>query len=194
MESAAAGLEQAVLERLDASGPGLVRILCGPGQNGGDGLALARRLDGLHIEVEVVSCVDPESAPYKGDAALQAAALQAANLPLLAAPTQALPAIVIDAILGTGLSRPPEGPVVPLIEHALAARNHGAWVITADTPSGLDADSGQVLDPCVIADETITFGVLKRGLTAPNAASHVGRIRLAPLGLPRSLIEALDSH
>lgn len=182
MENAAAGLETAVRERLAAAGAGLVRILCGPGQNGGDGLALARRLHGIGVPTEVVLSIAPSAC--RGDAAVQARVLRAAGISILDAPSRASARVVVDAVFGTGLTRPPSGRERELIDHGLEARRAGAWVIAADVPSGLDADRGEPFDPTVVANETITFGAAKTGLFASAAAGWVGRVRVVSLGLP----------
>lgn len=117
-----------------------------------------------------------------GEARVQAGTLAAAGIAVRAYPAESPATVVIDAVFGTGLTRPAVGRELEFSRHALAARAAGAWVIAADVPSGLDADRGAVVGEAVRADETITFGEIKKGL--PAAAEWTGRVRVAPLGLP----------
>lgn len=197
MEHAALALRERVLDRIRAdlgSDPSLDRehgavVLCGPGNNGGDGLALARLLAARGVKARVLLSVDP--AQLQGDAAVQARTLTAMGVPLLEATAEvSRPRVVVDAVLGTGLSRAPEGGSRVLIERAVEWAA-GAWVISADVPSGLDAQTGVRPGACVKADETVTFVAPKPGLLKPSAAAWVGRLVVASLELPEKLVEAL---
>jgi NAD(P)H-hydrate epimerase len=97
--------------------------------------------------------------------------------------------VVIDALLGTGTERPPEGEILKAIHAIRRARERGALVVAADLPSGLDADTGRPLEHAVEADLTVTFAGIKRGLIMPCAAAHVGRLVVVPIGVPRALLE-----
>jgi NAD(P)H-hydrate epimerase len=158
-------------------------ILCGPGNNGGDGLAAARHL-GPAARVHLLAEPDPERAP---DAALQLRILRAAGWSITADPRPPGPAaagaVWIDALYGTGLTRAIEGPAVAWIE---AMQRAAGPKLAVDVPSGLDADLGLPTGPaCVRADVTVTFEAPKRGLVEPAARAFVGRLVVAPLGLPR---------
>ena len=157
-------------------------VLCGPGNNGGDGLAAARHL-GPRCVVFLLAEPDPERAP---DAALQLRILRAAGRSIrLDSPRSAdfpSAAVWIDALFGTGLTRAPDGRAAEWIaELNLAPGPH----LAVDIPSGLGGDSGVPLGAaCVRADVTVTFEAPKLGLMQAAARNFVGRIEVVPLGLP----------
>jgi NAD(P)H-hydrate epimerase len=176
MENAARGLA----EEARRHGRRFV-VLCGPGNNGGDGLGAARHL-GTAAEVFLLSEPDASRAP---DAALQLSILRKAGrivrCGVAPEPLRADDRVWIDALYGTGLTRAPSGPAAEWISrfNAVSGRK-----IAADVPSGLDADRGLPLGPCVRADVTVTFHAAKVGLLLPSAAPFVGQVVVAPLGLP----------
>jgi NAD(P)H-hydrate epimerase len=92
--------------------------------------------------------------------------------------------VVVDAIFGTGLARPPEGPFAGAIGRIEAARVAGARVLAVDVPSGLSADTGRPLGPCVRADRTVTFGFTKRGLVLFPGPAWAGDVTVADIGIP----------
>ena len=102
--------------------------------------------------------------------------------------------VVIDAIFGTGLTRAPEGRFAAAIAAIAAARRGGAHVLSADLPSGLSADTGQPLGPCVEADATVTFGVQKRGLMLYPGLELAGAVTVADIGLPVAAIEEVPER
>jgi NAD(P)H-hydrate epimerase len=135
----------------------------------------------------VVAVVDPEA--LTGDAAaVAAAALDGGVRWALFHPEVALVAgpgdVVVDALLGTGLSRAPAGAFAAAIDRIAAARAAGARVLAVDVPSGLSADTGRPLGPCVVADATVTFAFQKRGLVLHPGPAHAGVVRVADIGLP----------
>jgi NAD(P)H-hydrate epimerase len=176
MENAA----RAVAEQARAMGSRFI-VLCGPGNNGGDGLAAARHL-GRVARVHLLAEPDPERSP---DAALQLRILRAAGqsvvvgaLPQLAPGERA---VWIDALFGTGLTRALEGASRAWVE----SFNQGAGPkLCVDVPSGLDADRGLPLGSTCRADVTVTFAAPKHGLVMAGAQEWVGRIVVAGLGLP----------
>jgi hydroxyethylthiazole kinase-like uncharacterized protein yjeF len=176
MENAA----RAVAEQARALGERFV-ILCGPGNNGGDGLAAARHL-GPRAAVWLLAEPDPRKTP---DAATQLAILRAAGHPVsIGERPRAVPGerrVWIDALFGTGLTRPLEGEVVSWVQELQRAEGPR---LAVDLPSGLDADTGEVLGLVAPADVTVTFGALKRGMLAAAARPFVGRIVVESLGLP----------
>ncbi len=162
-------------------------VVAGGGNNGGDGWVAARLLRDAGREASVVAVVAPEA--LTGDAAAVAAraveagvpwALFHPDAPLLAGPGD----VVIDALLGTGLSRAPAGPFAAAIGRIAAARAGGAKVLAVDVPSGLSADTGRPLGPCVVADATVTFALQKRGLVLHPGPAHAGAVRVADIGIP----------
>lgn len=153
-------------------------ILCGPGNNGGDGLAAARHL-GRAAEVYLLKEPDPQAAP---DAHLQLEILRAAGHPVhLGELPRDRSAVWIDALLGTGLDRPVRGRAADWI----AAFNAGSGPkLAVDIPSGLNGDTGEVLGIACRAERTITFAAAKHGLLAPAAREYVGEVEVAGLGIP----------
>jgi NAD(P)H-hydrate epimerase len=202
MENAAIGLCEVALEMLEGLGGSAALIACGPGNNGGDGLALARHLHNAGVEVHIVLAADPSR--YGGDAAINLRIAQKMDLPLTisappdpgvaldrAAAALPRPAIIVDALLGTGVDRPVTGPLRTLIERLNSLRTPQSPVLAADLPSGLDADTGEPLGAAVVADATVTFVGLKPGFLTLAAQPFVGEIHIADIGAPAELVRRL---
>ena len=159
-------------------------IFCGPGNNGGDGLAAARHL-GPAASVYLIAEPYPEQCP---DAALQLQILRNAGWQV---PVGELPplvddpeAVIIDAMFGTGLSRAlTETPATWVRRFNECAGRK----LAVDIPSGLHGDTGEVLGVACKVDVTVTFEAPKKGLVASGADEWVGELRVAPLGLPETL-------
>jgi ADP-dependent NAD(P)H-hydrate dehydratase / NAD(P)H-hydrate epimerase len=148
-------------------------VVCGIGNNAGDGLAAARHLDRWG-RLASVSCVD--AGRLKGPAARQLEALRNVGVEVGDALDLDVGDVIVDAIFGTGLSRPPEGKFAEWIE---AINRSGKSVIAVDVPSGLDAETGVAYSPIVRASATITLGLPKPGLEKVG-----GRVMLADIGVP----------
>jgi hydroxyethylthiazole kinase-like uncharacterized protein yjeF len=186
MEHAGRGLARVVAsERL---GDGDVAVLCGPGNNGGDGYACARFLVSWGIPVRVVRCA--ESLPSSADARLEHDLLGkearvdvAASARDAAVVARALAgaAVVVDALFGTGAR-----PLVPPYDAWVAAIDgeRGARRVAADVPSRLDADDGRPMPLAVHAHVTAAMGFVKRGCTLGDGPAHAGRIVEVDIGLP----------
>lgn len=192
MENAGQALAAAAL-RL-ASARGKFHVVCGLGNNGGDGLVAARVLaaKGRAVSVELAG----ERTKLHGEPARNWVALEASGLS--AGPTPAVEAlgegdVVIDALFGTGLSRAPEGQHAESIERIAFWRGRGARVLAADLPSGLDSDSGAPLGPCVTADATSSFGFLKLGQVTEPGASRCGTLEVVDIGIPPAALEAVTA-
>jgi NAD(P)H-hydrate epimerase len=171
-------------------------VVCGAGNNGGDGWVAARLLQPSG-RVRVFAVLSPDA--LGGDAATNASRALAAGVPVQpfdpAAGLGAGPAdLVIDALLGTGLSRPAEGRFAEAIAAMAGARRAGARVLSADLPSGLSADTGRPLGPCVEADATVTFGLMKRGLALHPGVGLAGAVTVADLGLPAPALDAVPEQ
>lgn len=175
-----------------------VVILSGPGANGGDGLALARRLLAVGIRSSVILAA-PRHA-FAGDALTQLNICQSLGIPIADGASVEVPRdarLYIDAIFGTGLTRPIQDLPARLVKALNAARkaNDDARVIAVDAPSGLDVDTGAPIDtespiPVVVqADITVTLGGMKRGLLQPAALRYAGTVTVGPIGVPRSLLK-----
>ncbi len=165
---------------------GQVCILCGAGNNAGDGYVLGRRLRDAGVEVRLLSLADP--AALRGDAARAASDYRAAGGSVEAYQGE-LPAaaqLLVDALLGTGLDRSVEGPYRQAIE---ALNRHPAPVLAVDVPSGLHADRGTVLGAAVEACCTLTFIGLKRGLYTAAGCHHAGQVEFADLAVPADIYQ-----
>lgn len=191
MENAGLGASELILAEFPKAAH--VVIVCGVGNNGGDGFVVARRLLAKGLEVTTLLVGDP--ARVRGDARTTLDALAKAPgtyaqlseawlTPLDEALSDA--DVIVDALFGTGLDREVSGLARSVIERMNAAR--GARV-ALDLPSGLDADTGVPLGTAVRAELTLTFAQPKRGLSTPLGVAHAGRVELVPIGVPDGLIE-----
>lgn len=157
-------------------------ILCGSGNNGGDGLAAARHLGRDRCLIHLLS--EP-CATRSPDAHLQLRMLRAASWDIavgtLPTPEQVGSAVVVDALFGTGLSRPLEGAARHWVEFANRQRGKK---LAVDLPSGLHADTGAILGACFEADVTVTFVAPKVGMTVGEGPRCCGRVSVASLSLP----------
>jgi ADP-dependent NAD(P)H-hydrate dehydratase / NAD(P)H-hydrate epimerase len=192
MERAGAGVTRAV-ERLAPDGP--VAVLCGKGNNGGDGLVVARLLRDAGREVSVF-CVPPVSA-LSGDARANLARLPGPPPVEIAGGSDGMLAggggtlaqalyratVVVDALLGTGFAGEPHGVVGEAIA-ALAGLD--TPVVSVDVPSGVDASTGEVAGAAVSANATITFQHAKPGLWIDPGKAHAGDVEVLDIGIPRA--------
>jgi ADP-dependent NAD(P)H-hydrate dehydratase / NAD(P)H-hydrate epimerase len=157
------------------------QIVCGAGNNGGDGYVLARLAGERGIDVSVIALADPGS--LSGDAATAYADFARAGgavRPWRGA-LDAGAELLVDAILGSGLSRNVEGPFAEAVN---AINEHPAAVLALDVPSGISSDTGKVMGTAVHADHTVTFVGLKSGLFLGRAADFTGRLSFAGLDVP----------
>lgn len=189
MENAGRGAADAIAARTDRRAR--VLVLCGGGNNGGDGFVVARRLRVLDRDVRVLLLGTVQA--LSGDARVNADAWRGVGGILqevgeLAPVAQALDQsdIVVDALFGTGLSRPIEGLAREVID---AVNARGRRVFALDVPSGLDADSGQILGVAARAEVTLTFAHLKWGLL--GASSTTGEVQVVDIGVPALLHRAV---
>jgi len=196
MENAGLGASELILAEFPKATH--VAIVCGTGNNGGDGFVVARRLLAKGLEVTTLLVGDP--ARVRGDARTTLDALSAApgthtqlTEAWLAPLDDALADadVIVDALFGTGLDREVNGLPRAVIERMNAAR--GARV-ALDVPSGLDADTGVPLGTAVRAELTLTFAMPKRGLATPLGVAHAGRVELVPIGVPDGLVERVGYH
>lgn len=199
MESAGAAVARVVLERE----PRRVFVFCGPGNNGGDGYVCARFLrEALAQDAggERVLCIATRALDQlKGDAALAARAWVASGgknaelTPHLRDHLGHADVTLVDAVFGSGLTRPPAGAEAQAIDWMNEASSRGARLVAVDIPSGVDSDTGAVYPSHLAhADETVTFHLGKRGLHLHPGAQSAGRIRVAPIGIPRALEAQLE--
>ncbi|AIQ27208.1 carbohydrate kinase [Paenibacillus sp. FSL P4-0081] len=161
-------------------------VLAGKGNNGGDGLAAARHLREAGIAVTLVYAAAPES--LAGEAALQRDAAAAMGIPAAVYGRDAVDLAacsgIIDALLGTGSAGAPRGAYAELIA---AANASGRPIVSADIPSGLDADTGETHEPCIHASVTVCLAFLKRGLLQYPGARAAGQVVVRSIGIPAAL-------
>jgi len=184
MENAAGALARLAHHLLPADGRLL--FLCGPGNNGGDGMA-AHRL--LAPRGELLLLGDPDR--LRGDAALQWRILGRSGIPATATLEEkeilrlltglGADDLVVDALFGTGLDRPVKGLFAGVIEEI---NRCPATVLATDIPSGLHGESGEILGSAVTADHTITFAAPKVGFFRARGPECCGHLHLARIGLP----------
>jgi len=179
MERAGEGVAQA-LERIVPDGP--VCIVCGKGNNGGDGLVVARLL--RHAGRAVSVLLSAPAQELAGDAAANLARLPG-EAPLsfpAGASMLAEAAVIVDALLGTGFAGEPRGTVAEAIAAIGAAR---APVVSVDVPSGVDASTGEVAGAAVQATVTVTFHAAKPGLWITPGKACAGDVHRIDIGIPR---------
>lgn len=165
-------------------------ILCGGGNNGGDGLAMARHLHNCRVDVTIACTVSPEA--YQGDAGINARIVRAMKLPIFPATAEFVASwqggLVVDAIFGTGLSRPGDEAFAAIVG---AVEKSALPVLAVDVPSGLDCDTGLPLGAAMKADVTVTFVARKRGFANPASGEYTGRVVVADIGAPGELVEQI---
>ena len=191
MENAAAAALSEMERFFDGLAGTRVGVICGKGNNGGDGLALARRLmiRGVPVRVALLS----PFAAVAGEAKVNLSVLRKMDAEIIAnassrqlADLIAWSDILVDAMLGVGLSSPLKG----IYALATAKMNSsGKPVVALDIPTGIDADSGKVLGSAVSADLTVTMALLKRGLVLSPGSEHAGIVRVADIGIPAQAVE-----
>ena len=193
MENAGRAVAQAAQEMLSEVDPlGRVVAVCGRGNNGGDGFVAARHLSNQGIPVEI--CLLAAADDLTGDAAINCRIAQQMGLPVLENPGSgeleaALDSadVVIDAILGTGISGEVEGPAREAIE---LINTSWAEVVAVDIPSGVSGDTGEELGEAVAADRTLTFGLPKIGHYCYPGRECCGEIEIVDISLPGELLTA----
>lgn len=192
MENAGSETVREILAAFPGIGGLRVLVLCGRGNNGGDGFVIARRLLGRGISVRTVLLAPREV--VQGDARINLEILEKLGAPPVEMPDSShLPGlreclfwadVVVDAIMGTGA----RGPARDVLAEAIDAVNRsGRPVVSVDIPSGLGADQAEAAGPAVRATLTVTFAAPKRSLLLFPAAAHAGRVRVVDIGIPRAL-------
>ena len=175
-------------------------VLCGTGNNGGDGFVAAAHLARRGAQVQVA--IAGERARKAGDAAQALASLEAGGIEAASAPDEhALRAIVsrfdrwdlaVDALLGTGARGEPQGVVAAAVRLLCDVAGAGTRTVAVDLPTGVDADTGEVRGPAVPADLTVTFGAPKRGHLLWPGRGFVGALEVVDIGLVSGDPESQD--
>lgn len=185
MQRAAASCFEVIVRRWPEAQ--VIAVVCGPGNNGGDGYALARiaREAGMQVYVARTAPEPNGGAARSAFEAWQRSGGQTVEFDraFAAGPMQQAQ-VICDAIFGIGLSRPVDGLAAQAID-AINARRDRCGVLAADLPSGLDADSGAVHGRAVIAHDTVSFVGRKRGLYLGQGPDHCGRRHFDDLGAAR---------
>lgn len=167
-----------------------IAVLCGTGNNGGDGYVVARLARHAGMRVDTVSTGDPSR--LQGDAALAYRELEADGGAILQPDSVDFASydVVVDGLFGTGIARAIVGALAALIQRVNDA---GAPILALDIPSGLDADTGAVHGLAIRADRTVTFAGLKLGFFVGQGPDHVGELEVCDLGLPAIAYEKVGA-
>ena len=200
MENAAFAVTRRLLRRFPELKREKVLVLCGKGNNGGDGLAVARQLLVRHpgLDLRVVVLAEPKHLSPDALANFKMLAAQD-HRPLVAStpdrwqallPDLSDSTVIVDAVLGTGLSGPARGMPARVIWDVNAGFRNAA-VVAADMPSGLGSDSGKLLGGIMRADHTVTFTAPKASQVLPPSCERVGTLEVAPIGTAGSVLDAL---
>lgn len=204
MENASRAVAVAVKQKIEEicgkrKSPGKVAVVCGKGNNGGDGFGAARHLANMGFEVMVFL-----ASPFdeiSGDAAVNLKVIKNMGIPVLELKDDEEPEkirglfdgfhAVVDALFGTGLRGEVGGFHRRLIE---AINASGLPVVAVDIPSGICGITGKVLGAAVRADVTVTMGLLKVGLLLYPGAAHAGRVIVADIGIPHRVFEEFEAE
>ncbi len=194
MENAGRGAAEYIRRHYGQTIQGEVLVVAGPGNNGGDGFVIARHLAQSGMGVKILLLVEPER--YKGDAGLNYEIAKKLNIPMIECLDEAAvhpvgrtietAGLVVDAIFGTGLSRPPAGRFAAVIS---IINETAVPVVAVDIPSGLSADTGQPLSIAVRADSTVTMALPKTGHVLSPGREYTGLLEIIDIGIPAFLVE-----
>ena len=197
MENAGKGVADGVLEWLESRGqrPAESRlvVVCGRGNNGGDGLVAARYLKASCASVQAFLAAAKEGRPYAAEVQENLDRAKAEDVPVtildrdLAALDAALEqaSAVLDALLGTGSTGKPAGTVHKMIQSVTRSKKP---VVALDVPSGIDPDTGYHSGAFITAALTLTLALPKRGLLATHAQRNVGTLKVVDIGFPKELL------
>jgi hydroxyethylthiazole kinase-like uncharacterized protein yjeF len=190
MENAGRSCAELVRRKLAAEADPRVCIVCGAGNNGGDGYVIARHLRNAGVRTTVVLCGD--RGKVRGDARINLDILERLGDPVesldpsderAAARIESLgrdATLIVDALFGTGLQGELKTPYRAILE---AINGLGRPVLAVDIPSGLDCDTGETLGTAIRATYTVTFVAVKKGFLAPTAAMYLGELHVASIGV-----------
>ncbi len=190
MERAGLAAAQRAREMLGANG-GAVLVLAGPGNNGGDAFVVARYLRGWFYRVDVVFTGEATRLPVDAQKALHALQQQRGAVLLQDMPAQPQYDLVVDGLFGTGLSRALDARYLNLIAQV---ETLGAPVLALDVPSGINADTGQVMGSALRAQHTISFIALKPGLLTLDGPDYRGELTLDTLGIEAQQFARADGY
>ncbi len=174
----------------------IVHLIAGRGNNGGDVFVAAAALKAMGCAVEIWLAGTRDQ--VRGDALTHMNRLKTDKIRVLEMPTvedwraaMENPApcdVIVDGVLGTGLSGPARGPAAAAIKY-INAQSTRCFCVSIDVPSGLNAETGRVEGEAVYADLTVTIGLPKRGLLKPSALEYVGHLEVANIGIPEKFVQ-----
>jgi NAD(P)H-hydrate epimerase len=180
MERAGHGLAELVAKHIP---DGVIAVVCGHGNNGGDGFVAARLLReaGREVDVQLVGAPGRE---LRGDARANCERLPGAPPRLFNPGSLMEVAGIVDAVLGTGATGVPRDEALDAVETMAAAAERGIPVVACDVPSGVDASTGEIAGPAVRAVATATFHAAKPGLWIAPGKQHAGEVTVVEIGIP----------
>ncbi len=184
MERAGRAAFDRIMERFGGASP--VCVLCGAGNNGGDGYVVARLLRETGVTVSVIA-TGPPTTPDAQSACESYRAM--GGLVIKEGTLPADTALLVDALLGSGLTRAPGGRYADLIRQVSAL---DCPVVAIDLPSGLSGDTGDAFDPCIRADCTVTFIGRKLGQFTAAGPDHCGELIFESLALEREILRRVE--
>lgn len=166
-----------------------ILVICGGGNNGGDGVAAARILNdrGFDVNIFIPECINTFSKQME----VQMSVAGFLNLDIIREFPRERPEVIVDAIFGTGLKREITGAFNEITDYINYAKNEGTFVISADIPSGISCDNGKVLGTAVRADVTCTFGELKAGLMVYPGKKYAGKVIVCDIGFPKKALSVV---
>ena len=198
MENAGLAVAETVRRLLDNVADAAVIVLVGPGNNGSDGLVTARQLRrwGAKVTAYLASTRPPVDRKMDLAREYDVEIVSLADDPGMVILERLLrrSRVVVDAVLGTGRSRPLSGGIkdAMLLLQACRTGENGPQVVALDSPTGVDADTGEVDPACPQADVTVALGHPKVGLLTFPGAAVAGRLEVVDIGLPAGLVEEKD--
>jgi len=190
MENAGGAVAREIINTLKGVKNPFVCVICGSGNNAGDGFVTARHL--VNARIKTVVLLIGKGGQLKGDAAVNYRIFKKLKYPIKeVGAVHALPVrdiakadIIVDAIFGVGLNRDILDPFRNIIE---AINESGKKIISIDTPSGLDGTSGKIYGICVKADRTVTFSLAKTGFFKKHGPKQTGKVIVVDIGIPVQL-------
>ena len=187
-------MERAALKCVNAiiqEGYSLDRVLvvCGSGNNGGDGFAIARIFHerGVKVDVLLAGSLSQMSAETRGNYE----SCVKYGIPIRSAVKDDEYTLIVDAVFGIGINRVLERPTAEFIEGINSFRNNGARIVSVDIPSGVNASSGEIMGAAIRADMTVTFGYYKKGLMLYPGAEYAGKLMLVNIGITDESLKEL---
>jgi ADP-dependent NAD(P)H-hydrate dehydratase / NAD(P)H-hydrate epimerase len=196
MENAGRNVVDFLTTRLSPLAGHRIVILCGKGNNGGDGLVVGRLLRDLGLNPRVLLFADPEG--LRGDAAVNWARLRTSGLPEIvedssswqaAVATLNEPTLIVDALLGTGIAKPLEGFLLEVVSD-VNRKFPSTKVLAVDLPTGISADTDHLIGEYMRADYSVTFTAPKIAHVFPPACDHLGEWLVTQIGTPAEALES----